>query len=702
MKKRLFNQYFSYTNTLVNIDRITFRSFVISFCLGTILFGSSIQIRTESGKPLSQVYITHLKSNKWIQTDEFGIATISFISGKKDTIRFQRFGYKSLKIPFEKVYPIVVLIEDPIKLSTVFKSSKRNFSVPSVIQQTSIEKNSLLGGIDNRKLLNTLPGINLKTFGGPGSIATVSINGGPTHQTLIKLGDFELTNIQTGVVDISQLPSPLLQSARLVNAGFQTEGTGSQNGTLYLEPWEENNEFAISIGSFGHSAKHIKLHFINWNTGTSIILGRKKDDGNFPVINTGNYPVVWEKSERLNNSFNQDFIAIRSHGFWNKRTYYKIFNLYSIQNREVPGLIWSPSKAIHNDKLFLLGTLVGLHSKYGNSQLQYILRINNENYFDPTYLQQSHHKANTHTLVLEQNIKLLTNLKTTFKGEVAFQELISSVYNKTIIKHAGNMVINWEPHSHISIKTSLRQDYSNKLFNKTTYGFSGFYKTNLGPLKQVGFIHSTHFRYPSFNDLYWVPGGNSDLLPETGTQQSANFLFHFLKLGRMQFHIFTSRMEQMIQWFPLLTYWQPQNIQSAIRKGMTINVSYGNELVNSQISFSSIHSFSEIDQKLLRYSPENIWTWSLNIDWKNWTIFSQMHFTDEMISVYSYPTDVIILANKTISLSVGKSYLFGNFELIPVLAVNNLEDIHYESSKGYPEPGRTIRCTLTIKPKMKE
>ena len=89
LKKRLFNYFFAYKNTLVKIDRITILSFVVSFSLGSVLFGSSIQVKTESGYSLSQVYITHLRSNRWIQTDEFGTATISFFTEKKTRFIFK-------------------------------------------------------------------------------------------------------------------------------------------------------------------------------------------------------------------------------------------------------------------------------------------------------------------------------------------------------------------------------------------------------------------------------------------------------------------------------------------------------------------------------------------------------------------------------------------------------------------------------------
>ena len=91
-----------------------------------------------------------------------------------------------------------------------------------------------------------MPGVRVKTLGGPGSISTVSINGGPTSQTKVTLNGFDLSSMQTGVTDLSQLPTAFIDEARIITSGHKLMRSGSQNGVLELNTWKPNNSLSFS------------------------------------------------------------------------------------------------------------------------------------------------------------------------------------------------------------------------------------------------------------------------------------------------------------------------------------------------------------------------------------------------------------------------------------------------------------------------
>ena len=72
-----------------------------------------------------------------------------------------------------------------------------------------------------------------------------------------------------------------------------------------------------------------------------------------------------------------------------------------------------------------------------------------------------------------------------------------------------------------------------------------------------------------------------------------------------------------------------------------------------------------------------------------------------MISMYSYPNNNIIPENVVTSLHISKKYQFQNIEPILTLSILNIFNKQHESSKGYPEPGRTLGLKITLKQKRK-
>ncbi|MFN8167076.1 MAG: TonB-dependent receptor [Bacteroidia bacterium] len=60
------------------------------------------------------------------------------------------------------------------------------------------------------------------------------------------------------------------------------------------------------------------------------------------------------------------------------------------------------------------------------------------------------------------------------------------------------------------------------------------------------------FRLPTVNDLYWIPGGNPDLLPETGTtgEIGLHLLNTQLSMQRSSVAYFDKHINNWIAWVP--------------------------------------------------------------------------------------------------------------------------------------------------------
>ena len=123
--------------------------------------------------------------------------------------------------------------------------------------------------------------------------------------------------------------------------------------------------------------------------------------------------------------------------------------------------------------------------------------------------------------------------------------------------------------------------------------------------------------------------------------------------------------------------------------------------IQAQFSFSLIESYFGDKKKPLRYSPGKIATVDLVKRFKNWIISMNTHYTGEMISMYSYPKDNIIPASTITSFHASKRYNIKYIDITIGSSIMNIFNSEYESSKGYPEPGRSIELNLTLNQKGK-
>jgi len=679
------------------MDHLHYKYFIkVCLVLHCGLFGREIRVLTEMGTPISYTFITHNNSGQWCQTDENGYAYIHFSISSGDSLQFYRFGYHKELRQWPLYTRQIILISNPLQMKTIFSLGGKAQSKNLSFNQQSIKSVPLSGVVNHGKLLETLPGLSIRTFGGPGSISSISINSGPTSQTRVKVGKFDLTNIQTGMTDLSQLPLPFIESATLMSSGEKLDGSGSQNGSISLTPWTQNNSIVISSGSFGHSSFHTTLSLSRGKHQTSILFGNRHELGNFLV--------QWKDESflRVNNHFNQSFGSFQTKGMIHKHMYFQAIGLFSSQDRGVPGLVWSPSLAAHQDELKLFGVTMGWMNPFGDGNIRTMVRHSNETYSDPTYNIRTNHEVFSQLFSIDQKLQLTQQLTSILGSEFNNQSLSSSVYSHSRKSFVGKVEFDWNPTQSLHIKPSYRNDYSENLYNESTQGISVHYSPNIYLLNFIRILNSTHFRYPTFNDLYWEPGGNLDLLPENGKQQSIDFHFSQSKFGQLQFHYFTSETHDLIQWVPMLTYWQPKNIAHANRDGWTTRWIWKYQKIKTHLSYSFINSKNKENGKPLRYSPSRLWTFSLDWAPSSWLIHGQIHGSSSIISAYSWPDDIIIPSYQLYSGSIGKSFNTQWFEYLTTFSVDNATNIQYESSKGYPEAGRSFRFTLTFKQKKKE
>ncbi len=104
------------------------------------------------------------------------------------------------------------------------------------------------------------------------------------------------------------------------------------------------------------------------------------------------------------------------------------------------------------------------------------------------------------------------------------------------------------------------------------------------------------YRVPTFNDLYWAPGGNPDLVAESGFSEDIGLrIFSHTKNEVFSFSFepafFNRNIDNWIVWLPTQGYWTPQNIMKVWSRGLETNIVLTYHVNKIKVTLSSIASY---------------------------------------------------------------------------------------------------------------
>lgn len=650
---------------------------------------------TKDGDPVAYTVVQHNSTGKWTISDENGyfIFTGAFNTG--DTITVSRYGYHTEKqaLPLKSSFSIQ-LSAKPIKLPPISGVADR-IKPDSQQEFFTVIKPASLGEVEYNQLLQGIPGLSLRSYGGPASIKTISLDGGPASHTKILIQGFDITNIQNGETDISQLPLPFIEQARFIPVSTGSQ-IGASVGLILLDPWSSGHRIQLSSGSYGHIASSIATTITRSKWASRFLVGNRNDAGNYPVTWRGN------TFNRQNNQFEQSYAATQSSLILSEQLFMKFIALYSDQKRGVAGLIYSPSSAWRDDHILFWGITSGWLTTKSQRHFRISGRSSQDHYQDETYNINSTHSLKSYSLNFDQFTELGQSLTINFSLKYNINQLDSreAGYQKrySLINSIG---FAWKPLPSISIKPDWQH-----------YSISGQVDESVSQLATIWSPESlTNFtttistgnsiRYPTFNELYWVPGGNTDLKAEHTTNHSIICEMIMSNWGQLNAQLFTKQSKDLIQWVPQGSYWSPKNIKSVSRSGWRVSWRWVFERipVDGFLSFGRVRaSYLEPGDhynKQMTYTPQSMVTGALTWSPNQWTFHWQAHHTSEMISRYSWPEDIILPAITLQQISTGYQLQLFSGRLHFVCGLENLTDEKYESVQGYPEPGRTWRFTLT-------
>ena len=652
------------------------------------------QVFASNGNPLAYAVVVNNTNRNWVIANDIGQFNYHFSIDIGDTLSVSRYGYqKNDLVISDKPFYIVLLNPDPIQQNSITVPGDNQIFHGQI---TNSYKGNI--GIDNpQNILQQIPGISIRTYGGKAGIMTISTNGSPTVNTKIILDDIDLTSSQNGETDLSQLPEIFIGQITVANSPGIFYGSGAVDGVLKISPLNRRTFISASTGNFGFGSYsgNINKNWSNWTANFSA--GYLIDDGNFK------YDIKDSSATRANNDFERKYAAIQTTGKLSDKSNLSVLLLGSQQERGVAGSTdWASPEAKRNDNLQLGSLTFNQLHENGYSKIQLSNRSSYEHYTDPAGWVpiDSEHNIFGSAVKFQHHRNIWNNIIGTFLYEGRLEKLESTdVGDRDRKTNSIASVVKIPIGNNFNIIPALRFDSAGNNQVQPTMDLRLKYDNLMG--SEIEYHYGTGFRYPTFNDLYWQPGGNPNLEPEKSRYQTIKFKL-FLDdsySNNIYFNISDRYTDDLIQWVPIdesFFVWQPQNIASSRRTNITFGSQYKLERLPLQIAIHTTYQKTkDIDMdKPLLYAPELIGYAGVVYSSSSIQISLNTHYIGERVSYYGYPDDELlpsyIITNAAFQYQIP---IIGN-QLSITLDINNVLDRQFETINGYPEPGRAAKIGI--------
>jgi len=250
------------------------------------------------------------------------------------------------------------------------------------------------------------------------------------------------------------------------------------------------------------------------------------------------------------------------------------------------------------------------------------------------------------------------------------------------------------PISKVNYNISIRKGFSNQY--EIPFIFAIDFNIDLLTNLNIKGNYATNYRLPTINDLYWQPGGNPNLIPETSSTTELGLVY---TKAIFEFNIttFLITSKDLIQWQPISPdIWQPINIQDVRNYGLEFAAAIQKKIDLHEIDFKVQYDFVKaIDQNLnkqLIYVPNHKANAIFTYKYKKWGFYYNLQYTGK---VYITTSNTQSLNAYTLSnISVNRSLLKNKLQL--AFKVNNLFNENYQSVAYRPMPNRNFTLNIHL------
>ncbi len=586
---------------------------------------------------------------------------------------------------------------------------------------------------------------------GRGALATASFRGTAPSHTQVTWNGININSPMLGMVDFSLIPAFLIDDLNLKHGSASiTESSGGLGGSISIQnmPQWDNKlswRYMQGIGSFTTHDEfgQINAGNLKFQSKTRVFNSYSKND--YEYINkaiTERPKVKNENADYLKRGILQEFYLrpdlknVLSLKLWGQHSERSLPSVMSYEGDDQSNLndqIDQTVKAALEWTNYGSNFKVNLRSGVDYQNLGYTLmnRVGGVGLIPAINSSSSILSWYNHAL-----------------GEYSFSEEIkvqgSFDYNRydvktyESVKETGYDTIRndlsmfcgvfYSPSEKIDMSLILREDLTGEKLSPLIFNFG----INYAPLSKEDLVLkgniSRNYHHPTLNDLYWQPGGNPDLLSESGYTGEIGISYDLDYAGleiNQELTSYYSKIDNWIIWLPgFQGYWEPFNVKMVKSYGVEYQLKVVKQLGEFEVQLHGNYSMTKslnYGEKLflgdgsygkqLPFIPVHSANILLSVSFRGFYLRFQNNSYSERFTMNSNQigleddSEDIGAGTGTSrmnwyypyymnNLTIGKDLRLGKYSLSLDFRINNLFDEEYRSVLGRYMPGRNYNLML--------
>ncbi|UUV20858.1 TonB-dependent receptor plug domain-containing protein [Paenimyroides aestuarii] len=535
---------------------------------------------------------------------------------------------------------------------------------------------------------------------GYGMVSSPAFRGTTAQQTSVLWNGIRVNSALLGQSDFNATAFKSYDNIVVkAGGGSVLYGSSAIGGTIHLNNQlqfnrKTENELQLHYGSFNTQSIHYKITTGFDKFAVNAHFGYNKSDND--------YEWIGKNRKNINGQFYNTNFGLEA--------------AYKINRKNTLSFY---STTYNDDRHFALLTPFQTKTKYQNNNYRNLLKwhfktntflntfyaaVLNESY---TYFDQlptnskSGGKANTLYFKNESFYNVLQHFK--LSGFVEYQKTTGEGQNSSLpfstqeifaVSVLGNYEFTERFGMEAGAKNEMAKDYSNPfLFS------AGFFYNS--PFYQLKINTSKNYRIPTFNDLYWQPGGNLNLKPETSLQLDVNQNFIF-KNTRMNVSAYTISIKDMIRWIPTNSgFWEANNVDEVRVFGIDFFANYQKKwayhVVELQANYGYTQSIDQTTKKQLTYTPLHKLNAQLIYKYRNFSVSPSFLYVGKIYTTASNTAASALNSYGIIDVDFQQKFNLKNNPFYINLKIKNAANTVYTNMPERVMPGRNIHLQLIKK-----
>lgn len=572
---------------------------------------------------------------------------------------------------------------------TISGMNLSRFSSGTQLQSIS---SSSQGGINN---IGDLTTIHFKNYGNQ-QLSSISFRGTSANHTNVVWNGIQVNSPTLGQTDFSVWPMFLTDQVVIqYGGGSSLFGSGSIGGSVILDNSTIRSDSLLTIysaiGSFGQYDGGLKLQV---------------DASDRLILETRAFRGVLNNDFPLERGGRQEHATVRRHavsqkiGYTHRHGYLFAEVAYASNDREIQPTITSAQRNTLVSNNFR-SVVSNEWQKGSGIHFTSAGLVSDQTIYNDSSETTSYRFSGNYTFEKGEGALLLLRAGGTFIHEWATSENYVEVEKEEQYHIFGSATL--FPIPNLSVTLNLREaihsvDHVFLPSLGAEYVLVRQSKHSLTARTQV----SRDYRIPTFNDLHYQPGGNTDLAPEESVNVEAGLDWEH-PMGQIAITGFTSNITNWIQWRQTEGIWSPENLRQVTTKGIEARGNISKNYGAVGLQFESAYTFvlSE-DQGLNRtnqlpYVPKHEIFGLFTSIYKRYVATVVGNFTSVRYATLTNSRPSEIDEFFLLDASLLRMFSLSDLSLSIRAQAKNILNTNYQVVKNHAMPGRSFLIELSTK-----